>query len=214
MLASKRHTLIVLLIFGVVAFGGYLANARGGTTTAPVAASRIPFYVTIVVTQLLLVRYVVVGIRARGFSLVDLIGERRLLDIVIASALFFVLRYTSFALRNVLHLVNDHTSAIIPRGAAEFAMWTVVSIVAGFSEEIVFRGYLQRQFAAMSGSAAAGVVLQAIVFGASHGYQGIKSIINITILGLIFGVVAWWRRSVTPGIVAHAVTDMVGGIVR
>ena len=78
-----------------------------------------------------------------------------------------------------------------------------VSIVAGVCEEIVFRGYLQRQLPI-------GVASQAIVFGVSHGYQGVRSIINITVIGLLFGVAAKWRRGLVPGMIAHAATDIAG----
>jgi membrane protease YdiL (CAAX protease family) len=212
MLASRRHTLIVVLIFAVIAIGGYLSNARNGSAPAP--ASRMPLYATIVVTQLLLVRYIFIGIRAKGFTLADLVGPRRPLDVVIGVALFFVLRYASIGLHAALQLQDDHASNLLPRGAAEIAMWIVVSLVAGTCEELVFRGYLQRQLSALTGSAPAGLVLQAIVFGIAHGYQGAKSVINITILGILFGIVAWWRRSIVPGAVAHALTDIVGGLSR
>jgi len=43
-----------------------------------------------------------------------------------------------------------------------------VAISAGVCEEIVFRGYLQRQFRAVSGSAAVAVLLQAVVLGVPH----------------------------------------------
>lgn len=210
MLASKRHTVIVLFIFAVVAVGGYLANGRGNA--APAAASRMPLYVTLIVTQLLLVRYIQIGIRKRGLTLADLIGRKCWLDVVIGIAWFFVIRYAALALRTALAITDNRASNLLPRGNAEIAMWIVVSIVAGFCEELVFRGYLQRQLAALTGSAVAGLVLQAIVFGIAHGYQGVKSVIDITALGLLFGLVAQWRRSIVPGAIAHALTDIVGGL--
>lgn len=51
-------------------------------------------------------------------------------------------------------------------------LWLLVSLAAGFCEELVFRGYLQRQFHAATGSIAAAVALPAIVFGLVHTYQG------------------------------------------
>jgi membrane protease YdiL (CAAX protease family) len=210
MLASKRHTIIVLLIFAVIAIAGYLANARSGEV--PAAASRMPLYVTVIVTQLLLVRYVVIGIHKYGLTIADLVGRKCPLDVVIGLAWFFVIRYASLVMRAALQLTDDHSSNLLPHGDAEIAMWIVVSIVAGFCEELVFRGYLQRQLAALTGSAVAGLVLQAIVFGIAHGYQGVKSVVNITILGLLFGLVAHWRRSIVPGAIAHALTDIAGGL--
>ncbi len=53
--------------------------------------------------------------------------------------------------------------------------------------------------------------MQAVVFGASHAYQGAKPVAIITVLGILYGVLAWWRRSLLPGIAAHAWSDIDGG---
>jgi membrane protease YdiL (CAAX protease family) len=38
----------------------------------------------------------------------------------------------------------------------------------------------------------------------------VRSIINITAIGLLFGIVAKWRKSLVPGMLAHAATDIAG----
>jgi membrane protease YdiL (CAAX protease family) len=43
-----------------------------------------------------------------------------------------------------------------------------MSATAGFSEELIFRGYLTRQFDAWTGSLVFAVILQGIVFGLAH----------------------------------------------
>ena len=88
-----------------------------------------------------------------------------------------------------------------------------MSATAGFCEEIIFRGYLQRQFAAMTNSMLIGVLLSAAVFGASHGYEGVARMVLIGIYGLMFGLLAWWRKSLRPGMIAHAWHDALSGAV-
>ena len=88
-----------------------------------------------------------------------------------------------------------------------------MSATAGFCEEVIFRGYLQRQFGAMTGSVAAGIVLSAIAFGASHGYEGGARMVLLAIFGLMFGVLAVWRKSLRPGMIAHAWHDAFSGAV-
>ncbi len=51
-------------------------------------------------------------------------------------------------------------------------MWVILAVAAGICEEFMFRGYLQKQFLAITGSDAAAVVLQAF-FGVAHSYQGV-----------------------------------------
>jgi membrane protease YdiL (CAAX protease family) len=41
-----------------------------------------------------------------------------------------------------------------------------------------------------------------------HWYQGIKMVIIITLLGLLFGGFAHWRKSLRPGMIAHALSDV------
>ena len=65
-----------------------------------------------------------------------------------------------------------------------------MSIVAGFCEEVIFRGYLQKQFAAWFDSPPAGVIVSALVFGAAHGYQGVKMMLVIAVYGALL---EYWR---------------------
>jgi membrane protease YdiL (CAAX protease family) len=80
--------------------------------------------------------------------------------------------------------------ARLPIGLTEATFWILLSISAGLAEELAFRGYLQRTI---------GIIGQTIVFGLAHGYQGVYSIVRITLYGLIFGLVAHWRKSVVAG---------------
>jgi hypothetical protein len=88
----------------------------------------------------------------------------------------------------------------------------LLSISAGISEEVVFRGYLQRQLAALTGRTSLGLVLQVGVFGIAHGYQGARSCAVVAIYGALLTLLALARTSLRPGIMAHAWTDIAGGL--
>ena len=75
----------------------------------------------------------------------------------------------------------------------------------------MFRGYLQRQFQALWGNPALAITAQAVIFGISHGYQGLRNVLVIAVFGALFGILAHWRRSLAPGMAAHAWTDIVAG---
>jgi hypothetical protein len=49
------------------------------------------------------------------------------------------------------------------------------------------------------------VIAQALVFGLAHGYQGWKAVIVISVLGVMYGLLAAWRRNLRANIMAHAV---------
>jgi uncharacterized protein len=101
-----------------------------------------------------------------------------------------------------------------PSGFAEISLWILLSISAGIGEEIVFRGYLQRQFQAATRSIVAGVILQGAVFGLAHTYQGWRHVIVIVALGILYGALVAWRRNLRASMIAHAWSDIFEGYLR
>lgn len=94
-------------------------------------------------------------------------------------------------------------SGLLPKGPLEIAGFILLSIVAGVCEEIIYRGYLLQRL---------GIFAQAVLFGASHGYQSVKSMALIMVWGVLYGLLVAWRKSLAPGMVAHACLDIVGVI--
>ncbi|WP_263357018.1 CPBP family intramembrane glutamic endopeptidase [Acidicapsa ligni] len=99
-----------------------------------------------------------------------------------------------------------------PSSALECIAWGGLCLLVGFSEEIIFRGYLQTQCIAFLRSMPAGVVIAALVFGSAHGYQGVRGICLITVFGALFGIIALLRRNLFPGMLAHAWHDFATGM--
>ena len=107
-----------------------------------------------------------------------------------------------------------HTlSALAPANGIEIAAWALVCVMAGLVEELVFRGYFQCQFTAWSrGRIAVGVFFSALLFGAAHGYQGMRNMFLLTAFGLLFSLLAVVRRNIRAGMFAHAGHDFVVGL--
>lgn len=101
---------------------------------------------------------------------------------------------------------------MLPQTWLEIILWIPLSMTGGICEEVIFRGYLQRQFSALTHSLAAGIVFQGIVFGLAHGYQGWKLMSLIAAYGACFGLLAHWRRTLRPGMIGHALQDIAGGL--
>ncbi len=103
---------------------------------------------------------------------------------------------------------------LAPANGREIAAWIVVCIIAGVVEEMIFRGYLQRQFTAWAkGAVAAGVAGSALLFGAAHGYQGARSMVLLCVFGVLFSLLALFRRSLRAGMIAHSWQDICAGLV-
>jgi len=59
------------------------------------------------------------------------------------------------------------------------------------------------QFTLRTGSVGLAIVGQAIIFGAAHGYQSVKSIALIIVWGALYGfLVAACRKTLAPGVLA------------
>jgi hypothetical protein len=76
---------------------------------------------------------------------------------------------------------------------------------------LAFRGYVQRQFHALTGNVVMAVLLQGVVFGLFHFYQGWKNVILISVLGVLFGALAVWRANLRANIIVHAWADIWSG---
>ena len=64
----------------------------------------------------------------------------------------------------------------------------------------------------MTKSAPAGILLSAATFGAAHAYQGFRMTILIAVYGAMFGILAYWRGSIRPGMIAHTWQDTLNGV--
>ena len=215
--APLWHTAVILVI--LLAFS-FAAAHSGNLSPLGRSHSRIANYLVVIALEWALVGWICGVARSRGVSPRDLIGGEWprftsiLRDIGIALAFLVV----ALIILEVLgHLLKISPGAglrnVVPRTPLEIVFFLFTALTAGFCEEVVFRGYFQRQFSILTRSTAAGVVLQGVVFGAVHGYQGWKYMLLIAVFGSLFGLLALWRGSLRPGMIAHFVQDGVGGLV-
>jgi uncharacterized protein len=185
--------------------------------------TRVPLYVVMVAFELFLLGYVwLLGLRPAGKRLRDIIGGKWKdwgdfwLDVGIAVLLWMAVAGMLFAMQIALGKNEDAVKAIrilAPQTYAEMIGWVILSVTAGCVEELIFRGYLQRQFFAWTGRAELAVVLQAAVFGSAHLYQGWRGAVTITVYGALFGILAAWRKSLRPGMMQHAAQDTFSGLI-
>lgn len=76
----------------------------------------------------------------------------------------------------------------------------MLALVPGLCEELLFRGYAQRQFERWGGPAA-GVVLSGILFGAYHLRP--TQLLPLIVLGTYLAYLTWRTGSLWPAIVVH-----------
>ena len=171
LIASSRHTAGLLLIqFGLAALGAYFQNRPSpGPNQPPAHNSMVPLYASMIVAEWALVRYVWAGIRHKGLRLFDLVGGRWnswknvAVDLAIAFPFWIFWEATARFVQFLLGESHAKTiQSLLPQTWLEIVLWIGLSASAGICEEIVFRGYFQKQFEALTGSLALAVVLQAV----------------------------------------------------
>ena len=226
LIAPWWHTLLITaLILGNSLLGSTKLEHTGGGH-----GSRVLLYGGTFLTEFILIVIIWFGIRSRGVRMRDLIGgrwetvEAFLLDVGIALGFWIVALGLLFGLRIALGTVDihnmqksiDETKRILgplaPHSNLEAGLFVLLSVSAGLFEEIIFRGYLQRQFGALLRNAVVGIVASAVIFGLAHGYQGPRMMIVIGVFGAFFGILAHFRKSLRPGMMAHAFQDSIAGI--
>ena len=218
--APYWHSLIFLAIVAVTVFFGYRAQHHDTGTSGLVAqhTNVIRIYVGAAVLDWLLFWFCWWGVSLKGVSLRDLFQPRWnslrafAIDIALLIPFWIIWEYTAFGVHRLLGPNEAKTvDVLLPQTIAEIVAWIGVSITAGIAEEAVFRGYVQRQLLGVSNSVVIAVVGQGIVFGLGHAYQGWKNVIVISVLGVLYGAFAIWRRSLLPNVVMHAWTDVYEG---
>lgn len=217
-IASGIHTAFLIAILAGFAWWSaiHAAHLRATGSTHHLA-----LYLQTLVFEWLLLAFVIWGVRRHGGALSAVLGDRwsgaRELgrDLGVAAVYWVV---TLIALAVISHLLGmnglpDSVRFLLPRGWLEIVLWVALSVTAGICEEAIFRGYLQRQFLALTQNAPAAIALGAVAFGAGHAYQGARSAVLISLYGAMFGSLAHWRKTVRPGMIAHAWQDSFSGIV-
>jgi membrane protease YdiL (CAAX protease family) len=101
---------------------------------------------------------------------------------------------------------------LAPGNIVEVLAWGLLCLLVGFSEELIFRGYLQAQGIALLRRLPLGIAFSALIFGAAHGYEGTGAMIQIAVYGALFSVLTVLRRGLFPGMLAHAWHDFATGM--
>jgi uncharacterized protein len=221
LLAPLWHTAVILLLL----LGVSLMNVLTHHMTTQ-SRSHVVIYSGTLVWEWVLLALVHWGLLMRGTPLRQLLGLKRRgaaefwTDVAIALGFWFTSLIALGAAAILLRAAHLHpedirgiVSQVAPASVSELALWLALAISAGICEELIFRGYLQQQFAAITRRVWLGILISAVFFGLAHGYEGRSGMLLIALYGCFFGVLAHWRGSLRPGIFAHAWHDSVSGVV-
>jgi membrane protease YdiL (CAAX protease family) len=187
-IAPAWHTAILAAVFaasGLFARTGAPAT-QTGTALAQAAVAAMLFLFT------------AAGMRLRGHSPKELVGSLSPRELVPGAL-------TAAALLGLWLLLGDSAQQG-PRSFAERALWLPVSAIVACSEELVFRGYLQRQFESFGAGFWISALAQAALFAAAHANQGWAAL-YAGICGLAFACLVRVRGGLAAAAFAHFALD-------
>lgn len=216
-IAPWWHTVLLAALL----LGGSLFSARRMHRSAA-GSHHLARYGLTILFELVLLLLAWWGLRMRRIPINEVLrfqrGWRTWAEDLGAAAVFWIVSAVILVaiglVLRVAHLATPQKTlvALAPRSGIELLLWVVLSMTAGFCEEFVFRGYFLRQFSSLRAGVGLGVLASSLLFGVSHGYEGAAGMIAITAYGALFCVLVFLRRSLRPGMMAHAWHDIFSGV--
>jgi membrane protease YdiL (CAAX protease family) len=201
---------------GLVFMGALRFSAFNPTVLTPLSGFATPGYV--IVTVVFVIALTRVGVPFRRFGFDARPGIRHAM---LALAAVAVIRLFNTAVGSLLEELLNSPRNLERFSAVEGSIGSLVAVLvlswtfAAFGEEFTYRIVLMRAVAFALGDSRRAVVLavmlQAIVFGLAHTYQGAAGIVGSALNGLVFGtvtVVARW--SIWPAALAHGANNTIG----
>ncbi|MEC1682614.1 CPBP family intramembrane glutamic endopeptidase [Bacillus mojavensis] len=102
---------------------------------------------------------------------------------------------------------------ILPITLKEKRMWNYVSLTAGITEELIYRGFSLFALPALFPSLSIWIVVLAasLIFGLAHTYQGVwQGVVRTSCFGFLFCLLSIILGSIIPLIVLHFLVDYIG----
>ncbi len=109
----------------------------------------------------------------------------------------------------------QQNTPFLPQTKKELYYFFIVSLSAGFCEEVIFRGYFIQYIWHFTGDSLTGQMLAIFIPGAvfafSHFYQGWQAVLKIVVMAFLFGALFCVTRSLWVVIILHILVDVIGG---
>ncbi len=172
----------------------------------------IPWWLGIVIAEILTIVPGIIYLRARGENITEGIKLRKIrFSTVLKTLLLSVVIYPVYILTNLLsqllvpNTVAQASGVLLSNGFLPFFLLTV--IVAPICEEFLFRGVFMNKLGEIWGVVAAAAV-SALLFGLYH--LNFNQFCYAFVLGVYFGIVNQASGSIVTSVIVHAFINLVG----
>jgi uncharacterized protein len=99
---------------------------------------------------------------------------------------------------------------MLPRTPKERTLWVLLSLTAGFCEELLYRGFLPAYLVHIFPGVPLilAIIIAAVLFGFGHIYQKVTGVIGTGLIGLVFGFLYYFTGSLFLPMIVHALFDL------
>lgn len=229
--AQSLHKLPIALLVGLLMLrtalllggdGISYGIARAFDPGATLAGVLIYANVVVVVADIITLAVLVAALRREGMTLLSLVGRFRFSDLSWGLLLFVIVAIGFVIATYIVNLIVyqgpppvDVSSS--PHVPLWIALWSIVvlPVTVAIAEELLYRAYLQPRLITRLGLWP-GLLIPAVFFGLQHVAFSLTSpqaaaarVITMTLVGLMFGALYFWRKRVGQLIFAHWLIDVV-----
>lgn len=198
---------VTVVILPALAIRGQKLMA--GVETLP----RIPLYIETIVVQAILLGLSIavcrkLGIGPLSFPVLqyrDWLAATVLLSLAVVS-MSVAWRFSDSEHRRFLDL-------LVPRKPSEMILWTVLSLAAGFGEEMTYRAALPGLLDSFGLPGVLGGVISAVIFGLAHAVQGWRNTVIIFMAGLVLQGLVIVTGTLWLAIAVHFLYDLGAGLI-
>ncbi len=200
---------IYVALFAFVIPLAAIASARALARSDP--PPRAPLYRGIILQQLAFLLLSVGVAYAAGIPLLEIPRDVARSALVALGVLALLLVTLRPLWRRAIQGRARFTALTMPATAVERRLWIGVSIAAGVSEEIAYRGVLVAILSRATGNPLLAAMASAVAFGGAHAVQGAIGAIVSTVIALLFQWLTGWSGSLMPAVMVHVCYDVVAG---
>ncbi len=216
---SSKNKIVLLVIgfsLGLLFMGVIRLSTVYPSILTPLAGFATPGYVLItIISTIMLMRR---GLPLNKFGFGSRIDIRQ---IMLAIAAIVVLRLFDIFLTPCIDELLGGPRNLERFSDVEGSLGSLIVLllinwtIAAFGEEFAFRIVLMRGISFILDDTRSGqilaLIIQAVLFGLIHSYQGSSGIVGSMFSGLVFGIITIASRwSIWPGALAHGINNTIG----
>jgi membrane protease YdiL (CAAX protease family) len=135
---------------------------------------------------------------------------------LIGAILFFPVYFLALMVQQILQKfgswIPERAISFLtgPKDFGQLILGLILMLTVAITEETIFRGYLIKRFQEFTGSKTSALFFSTAIFALGHSYQGFAGVSIVSVLGLVYGLVYFWRGSLTAPITMHFLQNSLG----